>query len=481
MAVLNPTPPPEKLLKNRYRIIQSIGSGGFSETFLAEDTQMPSRRRCVIKQLRPADEQRNHAPEIYPLIRERFDREATILEELGEISGQIPRLYAYFEEEGQFYLVQEWIEGKTLMAHVQYHGLFRETAVREILIKTLPVLDLIHRRGLIHRDIKPDNIILNHPQDKPVLIDFGAVKETMGTTIDSKGQITKSIAIGTPGFMAAEQAAGHPVYSSDLYSLGLTAIYLLTGKAIPELQFTPEQSELSWRQYAPQVSPRLAHVLSKAVQFHPRDRFFSAEEMLQELQDSLSPIPPTEPSLPPSTLILPKQDSQVKRQASAQLDQHPIVQNLLRFWSGLEAGQKALAIGVASGIVVCLLLAVVTRLFSASPETEVGTQTISEQELQVANLPRSFYFIADSAFYDPSKAETKRQQLVNQGYPNAGFFWSPNYTNFANNNSYKVYADWFTTKSSCEAALPKYQEQNPVAYCGFATKSPGTKPIENNS
>ncbi|NEQ24139.1 MAG: serine/threonine protein kinase, partial [Microcoleus sp. SIO2G3] len=199
------------LLNNRYRVLETLGSGGFGDTYLAEDTQMPSRRRCVVKQLRSIA----NDPAIHQLVQERFQREAAILEELGDRHDQIPRLYAYTIEAGQFYLVQEWIEGHTLSELVKQRPL-DEATVRSLLIDLLPVLDFIHSRGIIHRDIKPDNIIVRS-DGKPVLIDFGAVKETLSTTlINSQGQPVSSIAIGTPGYMPPEQAAGRPVYSSDL-------------------------------------------------------------------------------------------------------------------------------------------------------------------------------------------------------------------------------------------------------------------------
>ncbi|MGL5080245.1 MAG: protein kinase domain-containing protein [Microcoleaceae cyanobacterium] len=450
---------PDKLLKNRYRILSAISSGGFGETFLAEDTQMPSRRRCVIKQLKPAE----NDSDIYPIIQERFQREATILEKLGETCAQIPRLYAYFEDAGQFYLVQEWIEGETLMERVQTRGLLKEAEVREILLKILPILDRVHQQGLIHRDIKPDNIILHYPQGEPVLIDFGAVKETMGTMIDSKGQVTQSILIGTPGFMAAEQAAGHPIYSSDLYSLGLTAIYLLTGKAIPELKLNPQTAEILWQEHVSRISPDFAQVLNKTVQFHPRDRFSSAQEMLVALQTVTSAMLPTEASLPPSTLILPK--SRPNRRKNA----------LIRFnLSRLKSWQKAALAGVLAGAIVGLGLTL-TRQPSSQTENEV-----SSWEIQATKLPLSFYFIADSAFNDPNKAEQKQQELVKKGHPNAGFFWQPNYVNLASYKSYKVYLDWFETKAECEQALAGYQAINSVAHCGFATKSLDLKKPQGN-
>ncbi len=191
------------LLNNRYQIIRTLGSGGFGETFLAEDSQIPSRRLCVIKQLRSI--QNNQ--QVYELVQQRFGREAAILEELGDGSSQIPRLYAYFSDNGQFYLVQEYIQGKTLTQVVQEKGLMDENSVKQILISILPVLDYIHSKGIVHRDIKPENILIDIDA-QPVLIDFGAVKETLGTLITPSGNATKSIVIGTPGFMATEQSVG---------------------------------------------------------------------------------------------------------------------------------------------------------------------------------------------------------------------------------------------------------------------------------
>ncbi len=151
-----------QLLNDRYQVIRTLGAGGFGETYLAEDTYMPSKRRCVIKQLRPI----HNNPQIYQLVQERFQREAAILEELGGANDQIPALYAYFSSDGQFYLVQEWIEGDTLTGKVQRQGLFSEGAVQELLMNLLPVLDYVHSKHIVHRDIKPDNIIVRHRDGK---------------------------------------------------------------------------------------------------------------------------------------------------------------------------------------------------------------------------------------------------------------------------------------------------------------------------
>jgi serine/threonine protein kinase len=305
------------LLNNRYRVLETLGMGGFGQTFLAEDTQMPSRRKCVIKQLKPID----NNPEVYKLVQDRFHREAAILESLGNVNGQIPNLYAYFQEDGQFYLIQEWIDGMTLSRKVQLEGALPEAMVWSSLTQLLPVLSYVHARQIIHRDIKPDNIILRSHDQKPVLIDFGAVRETMGTVVNSNGQTTSSIVIGTPGFMASEQAAGRAIYSSDLYSLGLTMIYLLTGRLPQDLDLDPRTGDIAWQHYA-QVSPELAAVLNKAIQYSPRDRFATADEMLAAIPKTVLqagtndirdryPLPDTDVGSSVPETIIPEQTSSV--------------------------------------------------------------------------------------------------------------------------------------------------------------------------
>ncbi|MGH1397183.1 MAG: protein kinase domain-containing protein [Trichormus sp.] len=296
----------ETLLENRYRVIQTLGSGGFGETFLAEDTQMPSHRRCVVKLLKPI----HNNPQIYQLVQERFQREAAILEELGNYTDQIPTLYAYFQSNEQFYLIQEWVEGDTLTAKFRKEGVFSESLVQEILVNLLPVLEYVHSKRIIHRDIKPDNIIVRHRDGKPVLIDFGAVRESMGTVVNSQGNTTSSIVIGTPGYMPSEQAAGRPIYSSDIYSLGMTAIYLLTGKQPQELETDPKTGEIMWRTYALSVTPTLAGVIDRAIAYHPRERFTTAREMLEALQLGAVNFPPTVPYQHPQPPTVPYQQPQ---------------------------------------------------------------------------------------------------------------------------------------------------------------------------
>jgi len=291
------------MLKNRYHIVSELSEGGFGTTFLAEDTQTPSSKKCVIKKLKPL----NDNPEIYQIIKERFQREAAILEELGDNHPQIPRLYAYFEDQGNFYLVQEWIKGQTLYEKLLKQGLLKEDKVKQILLEILPVLQLIHSKGIIHRDIKPENIILKAPEEKPVLIDFGAVKETVTTTeVTKSGHMKSSIVIGTPGFMPLEQTVGKPLFASDLYSLGLTAIYLLTGKLPEDLDTDPETGETLWKNFAPNVSPGFAAVLDKVIEPNSRDRYLNATAMLEALNSLTAP---TVSITPPTILETPQKQT----------------------------------------------------------------------------------------------------------------------------------------------------------------------------
>ncbi|MBW4510663.1 MAG: serine/threonine protein kinase [Scytonematopsis contorta HA4267-MV1] len=269
-------------ISGRYQVIRVLAEGGFGKTFLTEDTHLPSRPYRVLKQLKPIVAN----PQIYQLVQDRFQREAAILEDLGNSNERIPSLYAYFSEQGQFYLVQEFIQGQTLSKKVETSGLMGETVVKEILNKLLYVLNFVHSKGIIHRDIKPDNIILRDADNIPVLIDFGAVRESMGTSINSQGNSTSSIIIGTPGFMPSEQAAGRPIWSSDLYALALTMIYLLTGKMPHEFPTDYNNGNILWRQYANNISPTFGMILDKAIAYHPNERYATAKEMINALQSN---------------------------------------------------------------------------------------------------------------------------------------------------------------------------------------------------
>jgi serine/threonine-protein kinase len=269
-----------QLLKHRYQILRVLSeSGGFAQTFLGEITDMPSRRRCVIKKLRTIAD-----PQDSKCAQGRFQREAAVLERLGDASDQIPKLYAYFVEGQDFYLVQEFVEGLTLRQIVQQGAPLGEKTVGELLIALLHVLAYVHEQDVIHRDIKPDNVILRRRDNKPVLIDFGIVKEVVRASGD--GNPTHSMVAGTPGYISPEQAVGRPVFASDLYGLGVTAIFLLTGKS-PRWLTDPATGRINWRQHVPRVSPAFAAILDKSTEMYARNRYRTAEQMSEDLWKAL--------------------------------------------------------------------------------------------------------------------------------------------------------------------------------------------------
>ena len=285
------------LLNHRYRILKDLAEGGFGKTFLVEDTQMPSRRQCVIKQLKPM----NDRPEVFKIVQERFSREAAVLEAVSKGNHQVPDLYAYFEEGGQFYLVQEWIEGEALVGLV--HQDWTEEKVRSLLTGCLQALAKVHRQNIIHRDIKPDNIIIRKEDDLPCLIDFGAVKELMSTVVRSSGATQSSLVIGTPGFMPPEQAAGRPTFSSDLYSLSMTMIFLLTKRSPAELPTNSQTGEVLWTQFAPHVSQQLQTLLSRAIHPYTQNRYATADAMLTALSSETGEQPATTASFSADTVV----------------------------------------------------------------------------------------------------------------------------------------------------------------------------------
>ncbi|MBE9037451.1 serine/threonine-protein kinase [aff. Roholtiella sp. LEGE 12411] len=268
------------LLRDRYRVFKPLGQGGFGATFLANDQALPGEPSCVIKQLRPS----GNTPHVLQMARELFEREAKTLGKIGN-HPQIPRLLDYFEEQEQFYLVQEYISGDTLQEEVKHNGILSETGVKQFLSETLPLLQYIHERKVIHRDIKPANLIRRSQDARMVLIDFGAVKNQVSQAVPSQSGHTAltAYAIGTPGFAPPEQMAMRPVYASDIYALGVTCIYLLTGKTPKDLEYNSTTGEMMWESVV-QVSNHLTNVLRKMLEMSVRTRYQSAEEVLRALE-----------------------------------------------------------------------------------------------------------------------------------------------------------------------------------------------------
>lgn len=291
------------LLNGRYEIIHALGQGGFGATFLSRNRSLPGNPYCVIKQLRP----NSTAANVLKMARDLFHREAKTLGKIGN-NPQIPMLLDYFEDRNEFFLVQEFIRGLTLHQEVKRGGPFTEAGVRQVLSEILPVLSFIHSQEVIHRDIKPANIIRRSQDKKLVLIDFGAVKDKVSpVSAASEHTALTSYAIGTPGYAPPEQMAMRPVFSSDIYALGVTCLYLLTGKSPKDLNYNPATGEMMWHHFV-DITPSFEELLKKMLEVSVKHRYQSAEEVLQAMQmepyiDSLSqgmmsqrPPRPGEPS-----------------------------------------------------------------------------------------------------------------------------------------------------------------------------------------
>jgi serine/threonine protein kinase len=297
-------------LSGRYQIIQNLSRGGMGQTYVAEDTQRPGNPKCVVKQLQLA----NNDPNFLPTARRLFDREAQMLEQLGDHS-QIPRLLAHFEQDEEFYLVQEFIEGHPLSDEIAPGKRWSEERVMQLLEDVLTILKFVHERGIIHRDIKPENLI-RRADGKLVLIDFGIVAQSgmrsptvapsmpvqtvpgysPTTPVYTPTEVVNAqplksqpatVAIGTLGYMPPEQMSSKPHFSSDLYALGMTAIQALTGIQPAELE-KDEDGEVIWRNLAV-VSEGLAAFLTKIVRHYFKFRYQSASEALQALQAIANP------------------------------------------------------------------------------------------------------------------------------------------------------------------------------------------------
>ncbi len=270
----------DSLLEERYRLIRVLGSGGFGQTFIAEDTHQNGDCKCVIKLFKPVTQD----PAFLETARRLFFKEVETLRKLGN-HDRIPTLLNNFEENNEFYLVQEYIEGRSLSEELRILHRLDESQVVMLLRDVLEILEFVHERNVIHRDIKPSNLMRRQQDRRLVLIDFGAVKELNTQILQDLDHSKLTIGIATQGYAPSEQLAGKPRFNSDLYALGMTAIQALTGMHPSQLPTHPITGEVIWRDRA-DVSPWLASILDKMVRYHFNQRFQSATEVLNALEQT---------------------------------------------------------------------------------------------------------------------------------------------------------------------------------------------------
>jgi eukaryotic-like serine/threonine-protein kinase len=269
---------PDKPLGGRYKLLSQLGVGGFGRTFLAEDLHLPGHPRCVIKHLKPQSKN----DDTLQMARRCFDLEAQVLYRLGS-HDQIPRLLAHFEENQEFYLAQEFIEGDALTRELSDGKPWSQGRVVLLIKDILQVLTFVHQQQVIHRDIKPSNLIRRKQDHKIVVIDFGAVKQVSTPGFDLETGLTNiTISIGTQGYMPNEQLAGKPKFCSDIYAVGVLAIQVLTG-IHPRHIGENELGEIAWHDCispTETVDPALIAVLDQMVYYDFRQRYADATEAL---------------------------------------------------------------------------------------------------------------------------------------------------------------------------------------------------------
>lgn len=262
----------DSLLHGKYKIVRLIGQGGFGQTYLAEDIRVPNNPRCVVKQFFPLQLGNSSSAKVL------FSQEAQRLKQLGT-HPQIPALIDYVEsDDGNQYLIQEWIDGENLEQELVTEGAFSEAKIHQLLAEILPILDFVHSHQVIHRDVKPANIIRRRNDGQLELVDFGAAKYATANFLAKTGTT-----IGSAGYAAPEQTFGRASYASDLFSLGVTCIHLLTGIEPFDL-FSTSQNEWVWRDFLPSpISYQLGKILDRLLERGTSNRYQQATEVLADL------------------------------------------------------------------------------------------------------------------------------------------------------------------------------------------------------
>ena len=267
-------------IQGRYYVVKQLGRGGVGVTFLAQDQQCFDSQ-CVVKQLKP----KTVNPQTLAIARRLFNREAEIMNRLGHCD-RIPRLLAYFEQDNDFFLVQELIEGHDLSQEIMSGQPWSQSKTITLVQDVLEVLLVVQQHSVIHRDLKPSNLMRRLKDDKIILIDFGSVKQVSTQIIDAAGQVKQTVAVGTKSYMPIEQMMGRPGFHSDIYALGIVAIQALTG-TIPSKLAIDDNGEIIWRnKLNPKVNyqPRFLDILDKMVRYRHQQRYTSASIVLADLK-----------------------------------------------------------------------------------------------------------------------------------------------------------------------------------------------------
>ncbi|MDZ8065543.1 MAG: protein kinase [Nostoc sp. DedQUE08] len=349
-----------KLLQGRYQVVQSLGAGVFGQTYIAVDVDYPENPKCVIKQIKVSSSESGYLE----MLRLLFLTETQTLKLLGS-HDQIPEFIACFEENERFYIVQECIEGHALTAELpidsQWGCLWSESEVVKFLIDVLGILEFVHSQGVIHCDIKPENLIRRTVDNKLVMIDFGSI-QSIDFGIGAELPIYR-IPVTSLGYIPPEQFIGQTQPNSDIYALGMIAIQALTGLEPLQLKTDPSTNEIFWRSQNTPVNDYLAAVLSQMIRYNYQDRFQSAGEVLRVLKQIIWEPQPSE------TL---EEDSQF----SLEVAKNPASGKLSPLFTGMKVGLAAnslvMGFGVYSLVNTAPAYSETDTLYKATKEYQAG-------------------------------------------------------------------------------------------------------------
>jgi hypothetical protein len=259
-------------LEGQYRIVRLLGRGGMGSVYLARDLTL--EREVAIKVVKTADDSRE--------IHDRFRREARTAAKLSH--PNIVPLHAFGEVEGMPYFVMGYVRGESLADRLRRDGKLSEEEARRIVAEIADALDHAHRQGVVHRDIKPDNVLLEDESGRALLTDFGVAKAVdSGETLTRHGTV-----VGTPHYMSPEQASGRSDIDgrSDIYSLGVMAYAMLAGRlpfegktAADILTKHLSQIPTPLRSVAPTVSDSTAQAIERCLAKEPAARWPDARSL----------------------------------------------------------------------------------------------------------------------------------------------------------------------------------------------------------
>ena len=365
-----------KILCDRYQIIQIINQGMFCQTYIARDITLTDFPTCVVKHFLPSD--RITLP--VKIRRRLFTREVEALTKLGSYE-YVPHLLNHFEYNQEFYLVQEFIKGHCLSAELQPGKPWAETQVIELLQEVLGILDFVHSQGLIHRDVKPSNIMRRDRDNRLLLIDFGAVKPICNQLLEEQRNAFKlnktastTIAIGTPGYMPYEQHQGRPIPSSDIYALGIIGIQALTGVHPLELPEDQNSGELAW-EHLVDIDNDLAAVINQMVSYHSKNRYKSATEALAALMlltdlSSVKAIRKTSVAITDTDEVLTSPSSTLLQQKNSEVYQASESDTIISVFPHKSALFIGLVIGLVSGLALMVLSFLSIQTIRVTPEMQ---------------------------------------------------------------------------------------------------------------